>query len=494
MLEYTIGITFFDADDNYVSTYANYVNAQGGIFVNNLYIPVPQNVKYMRLSTSSPNFSIQGVITRRIATTLSEITNADEKLELTDSTFIEINRPEYAELHFYGILPTDLSDSRVPTSLQMSMIKEGSIIFSCNCDLSIQGHGSAVYDKKGYTLDLFNANRNELEVKIGNMVATDSFHLKAYATDRTHTRDVANGRIWRDMVNQLGYPYSKINNNPYTLTLNGNKNEMYIADAQYYTDGIPMGVYLNNKFLGLYTLRLKKKRENYALNNKNKNHIFLDSATYTAYLKEAFDYTDWEAKSPKMSNYGGEGQPIPDSDVLANITRLFNFTSNLSTQYANHADYIVLKHWIAWYIFSEVISNRDTNGNNYNLFTWDGTHWSIIPYDLDITLGLDAWDGYKVQEKRDSLDITYDIWPTFLNVYNNEIKALYTELRKSGFLTTTNLYRYYVEQAKNIPRDVYNNDRDIWPCIWSNADPTIEQIGIFIDNKLKYLDTLWLTS
>ena len=28
--------------------------------------------------------------------------------------------------------------------------------------------------------------------------------------------------------------------------------------------------------------------------------------------------------------------------------------------------------------------------------TWDGTHWSIIPYDLDLTLGLNPWENNGV--------------------------------------------------------------------------------------------------
>ena len=78
-------------------------------------------------------------------------------------------------------------------------------------------------------------------------------------------------------------------------------------------------------------------------------------------------------------------------------------------------------------IFSEIISNIDTNGNNYNLITWDGTHWTIIPYDLDLTLWLNPWDNngvYTVELSRKQFDVNHDIWATFKTVYLNEIKAI----------------------------------------------------------------------
>ncbi|MDR8236563.1 spore coat protein CotH, partial [Acinetobacter baumannii] len=77
-------------------------------------------------------------------------------------------------------------------------------------------------------------------------------------------------------------------------------------------------------------LRLKKTRQNYALNNADLNHIFLDSATYDAHLSQSFDPHDWEIKSPKMSGYEDQG-PVPSkfAAVQTSIERLFNFTKDL---------------------------------------------------------------------------------------------------------------------------------------------------------------------
>lgn len=413
--------------------------------------------------------------------------------EVLNSEILNLDKPDFAYVYFEGQLPIDTSDARTPTALSFEMFdQDGKSLVSSNCELSIQGHGSVSYEKKGYTFDVFNKAGKALVLKFGNMVAVDSFHMKAYATDRTHSRDVANGRIWADMVRTNEYPFSRINNKPYQAKLTGRQADLFPVDCQYHTDGFPIAAYLNGEFLGIYTMRLKKARDNYYLNNRDMNHIFLDSSTYTAFLNKAFDYRDWDIKSPRMTDYEEAG-PVPDAAVLASINRLTDFTRQLNTRYAEHADYIVLPHWVDWYIFSELIGNVDTNGNNYNIITWDNTHWTILPYDMDLTLGLNAWSGYTVEANKTGLLINHDIWTVFRTRYITEIRARYTQLRRTNkFLTHSNLVKYYYNQVKNVPREFYEMDKARWPLIWTNAEPTLLQIEVWLQSRLEYLDSQWL--
>lgn len=415
-------------------------------------------------------------------------------IDIPSLDFIQIERPQFAKIYFYGDIPTDASESRTSTSGSFKMVVNGRTVLQANHELSIQGHGSATYPKKGFSFDILNSSLDSLKVKFGNMIAADGYHLKSYATDRTQSRDVANARIWRDMINELGYPYSRVHNKIFEKGKDKRENDIYIHDAQFYTDGFVVETYFNDQLYGLQTLRLKKTRENYALDRDNQNHIFLDSVTYDAFLSQPFDHTDWEVKSPRMSGYNGEGAAIPDANVLSKCQRLFNFTRQLNTQSSNHSDFIILPIWCVWIIFSEIVSNRDTNGNNYNIITWDGIHWVILPYDLDNTLGLNPWSGYVIDTTRNHMDINFDIWSNFKSAYINEIKEIYTNMRNSGFLTTSNLIKYYKDQIKNVPRESYSNDASRWASIWNGDDPSIEQIEIFIDGKLNYLDSTWLNS
>lgn len=411
-----------------------------------------------------------------------------------------IHRPKYAEFYFVGVMPTDTSDARTPTSLDFIMKVDGEAVLSAKCELSIQGHGSTGYAKKGYTFDILNANGDALAVKFGDMPAVDSFHLKGYATDMTHTRGISGADLWREMVASLPYPKNMVQNHQISLETTQKKNIVFWADSRFAEDGFPCGIYLNGDFFGLYTLKLKKSRQNYAMDKSDKSCIFLDSASsgYTAFLSQSFDYTDWELKNPKISGYVENGE-ITDADVLAAIGRLFTFTTALSTSYAEHADYIVLEHWLCWYILCELITHRDTSGNNYELLTWDGLHWSILPYDMDITVGLNAWSNYTIETSVTGWTVgtqpsggDTSFWTTFRTRYAGELSTLYTKLRNTGIISIGNLTKIYKGRAAIIPPDVYATDLSKWGTIWTNGMPTIQQTIAVLESRIEYLDSQWL--
>ena len=161
---------------------------------------------------------------------------------------ISIEKP--TEIFLTGEMPQYISENRTATQLAFSLRKNGIEICKGFTNLAIQGHGSVGYLKKGYTFDVLNESGNPMKIKFDDMVSADSFHLKAYATDTTHTRDVGSARIWRDMISQLDYPQSKVNNMEIGLSLTTNENEAYNQDAKYYTEGFPVRVFLNGVFFG----------------------------------------------------------------------------------------------------------------------------------------------------------------------------------------------------------------------------------------------------
>ena len=422
----------------------------------------------------------------------------DDGLDVYTGDFLCLPRPAFATLRFEGEMPTDESDARTPTELTVTMRSGLGTMFKAKCQLSIQGHGSVYYQKKGYTLDLLNEGGDALEIKFGDMPAVDSFHLKAYATDMTHTRGLSGPQLWRQMVGSLNYPKNLVNNLATSLSTSQKKNEVFCADAKYTEDGFPCEVYLNGNFFGLYTLKLKKSRQNYAMDKSDKSCIFLDSTTtYSAFFSQAFYYRDWELRNPKLSGYDAGGE-ITDAAVLANIERLFTFLNDLSTMYGQHEDYIVLDHWMCWYIVCELTTHRDTSGNNYEVTTWDGTHWSLLPYDMDVTVGLNAWADYTIETSVTGWTVATqpstgdkNFWATFRTVYGSELSALYTKLRKSGIISIENLTKIYKGRASVIPADVYKADLSKWGTIWTNGMPTIRQTISVLESRIEFLDSQW---
>lgn len=416
--------------------------------------------------------------------------------DITKERFIRIPEQRYLRLDLnFERLPTDSSVTRTPTSgtCTISDSSNNIIYVKANAELKVQGHGSANDKKRNYTIDFFNIDGKGLDLKFGDMIAHDSFHLKGFYRDPSHMRDQGGYRCWKELVQKLDYPYSKINNIVYTPSPTRPKNAEFTADAKYYPHGFPVEVHLNGEFFGLYTLRLKKSRNNYALDNSNTDHIFMDSGTYTAYLREPFDATDWEFKSPKMKGYD-DLDPIPPEyieTVEASCIRLFEFTSTLKTSYPNHADYIVLPHWILWYLMAELMGDWDYNGNNYNLLTWNNQQWTIIPYDLDLTLNW--YTGFGDFQSTNILSA--DIWTTFRSVYTPEIKELWTKYRKNGDITVENLAKHFRNAVKDIPREIYEADKDKWGS-FKQFDgvnyPDLEQVYKWFEVRIEYLDSLYL--
>ena len=486
------GVTAFDKNMKFIKTIQDYGNPTVGTTteIKDFEFSIEdKNISFIVIThviLNSNKISLKKYNSKSIVKKPLEI-NQEALETITDKSYLSFGKINFGKLYFVGKLPTDDSDARKPESLTFKMYDDNDkFLFAGNSELSIQGHGSAIVPKKGYTFDLYNSIGDSLSVKFGDMVAVDSFHLRAYYSDRTHSRDVGGCKLWRDMINTLPYPLSKINNKPTELSTTVKKDNQYIADANYFPNGFPVAIYINGLFQGLFTFRHKKTRQNYALDNSNLGHIFLDSATYTARLNETFDYTDWEIKSPKMSGYEDMG-PVPNPTVLANINRLFDFTRNLAAQKANHADFIVLKHWIHFLIFSEFSGNWDIDGNNVNLMTWNGTQWTILPYDLDQSFGLRAT---TISTTQTGFVVNVAFWNTFKTVFATEIKEEYTRLRAS-FLHTNNLTKYFINQTKSIPRDIYKADFDKWGLFYTNGEPQLEHIFSYIDSRLNYLDTQW---
>ncbi|WP_288384444.1 CotH kinase family protein [uncultured Acinetobacter sp.] len=422
-----------------------------------------------------------------------KLANIDSAVAVTDKTFVALNVGE-------GSISVDL-DVEFPTDITAEVsgtctfILNNEKVLKTNILLKIQGNGSRWDDKKNWALDFLNKNGDAVVIKLGDMCEADGLHLKAFWRDPSLLKDQGGYRLWKSLIDTLDYPYNKVNNIP--ITPNKLIPTMDNSDAKYFPYGIPCEVRNYGEFYGMYILRNKKQRENYALNKDTLTHIFLDSATYTAYLSEPFDYKDWEIRNPKMKGYDAEGEiPTKFTVVQTNIERLFNFTQNLSTMYASHKDYIVLEHWITWYLTCNLIGQWDVNGNNYNIMTWDGQHWSILPYDLDRTLGDYIDVNMLYSQFAQTSFLNFDIWPTFYSVYQVQIKAQYRKWRESGALSVYSCMKPYLEVGTKIPRKLLDADFKKWGMVstqnWGVNKPTVLFYQDWFKLRLAHLDSIYL--
>ena len=399
-----------------------------------------------------------------------------------------VERPKIAEMWFTGKLPTDTSDARIPTDLNTVFKVNGKTIFKCRCTLALQGHGTLTLPKQGYTFEPYNESGDAISIKFGDMIATDSFHLKGYYTDPLQCKDIGNYHIYADMLKHLDYPYCRMNNISGDYASAYSKNKCSFGDAKYVPDGFPVLLFLNGNFHGIYTLKLKKTRQNYAMEKSTKAQIFLDAqGENRSFFNQAFREDGWDLKNPKIKGYE-EGGTITDTGVLENIQRLWSFTTDFRNQYENYSDYIVLPHWILYLIFQELIGNWDSVGNNINVVTWDAKHWSIIPWDTDESLGV---THAKNIDTTASNVVVGDIWSDFRTVFADDISAMWTMMRNSGVITVSNLLSYYKDIVAVIPREYYEKDMKKWGNYYLNGVYTINTLAECLKNKIEFLDSIW---
>ena len=137
--------------------------------------------------------------------------------------------------------------------------------------IAYQGNTSVIYhDKKGFSLDTENKH------KFKDWLEFDGFHMKAYYGDWTHTRDLCANRLLEQFyLNRHSYikrPYQKYNDFSATYL---NKVQ---GGAKCHVDGFPIRLYINDTYWGLYSLNIKKDRDNFLLSKSNVNHIQIEAA------------------------------------------------------------------------------------------------------------------------------------------------------------------------------------------------------------------------
>lgn len=159
--------------------------------------------------------------------------------------------------------------------------------------ISAQGQGTLYARKKNLAIDFFDDDTREtaFKIKFGHWVAQDSFHLKSYHNDELHCRSICAYKVYNDIVKSRGVVDDYVWKRHYYQTANTTETSSGFSSsddfidcldngAQCFPDGFPVVLYVNDKFYGLYVMLLKKHRDNYKLNKKSANHVWLDTVIY----------------------------------------------------------------------------------------------------------------------------------------------------------------------------------------------------------------------
>lgn len=211
-------------------------------------------------------------------------------VDWSESSFIQIPEPRFAIINITNIdsMPTTKQDNKKAYlefwDMQGNYFKKYAI-------LNAQGNSSLTFKKKNVAIDLCNdewIGDDTPNIRIGEWVPQDSFHMKAYYTDFFRGVGAATYKLYDQIVRTRGNRYdrpwkkalfdmpmietAKSFGNPYV----GNYSLLTDTGARCFPDGFPVAVYFKGEFYGIFSFQLKKHRDNYHLDKSTDKNVHLD--------------------------------------------------------------------------------------------------------------------------------------------------------------------------------------------------------------------------
>lgn len=343
--------------------------------------------------------------------------------------------------------------------------------------IKLQGRSSIYYPKRNLSLDFFDDatfSGAQPDIKFGNWVKQDGFHLKAFYTDWFRGISIVNYQLYREIEQTL--PKEE---NRYWKRCGITDGE----HARCYPDGFPVILYFNDKFYGIYTLSLKKHRRNMAMQKDDPHHIHLDGElSSTSIFKGNIDWSRFEIRNPKSIFTTTTGEPydsdnpsepadcetkdciqaLSDQDLQLWIE---SYRLDSTDMRALIADYFDLQGFIDYTLYSFVNNNMDGFCYNWQWFTYDGHHWCIAPYDMDCCYGAFAHGG-RISPPSHNLIINglsshgvYWVYRYFLP----EIRARYAELRTAGLFSADHISDLAQTWTSRIGPEFFDMEWQRWP-------------------------------
>lgn len=446
--------------------------------------------------------------------------NPKDKIDWSDSEFVEIPIPSVCAIINFGVnsQATSKSDSPdynsgvnadIPTTIEY-WDKNGNY-FKKPILLSAQGSSSMNYWIKNQAFDLDDGSK----IKFGSWVAQDSFHVKKFYIDVFRGQSIIGYWLTEQVYQTREYgnrkPYEYTLGNTTTTSGIGKFANDFSNGALCHPDGFPVVVHFNGKSAGVYSFNLKKHRDNYACKKDSPKQIILDgNLGYGTIWGGTINWSQFEIRNPKglkdinENAYDGDNpSELSDTDPLSaevkqNIQRVANAYHAIMANKtkAKFEEYFNVPFYIDYVLISNVLWHQDGFGKNWIWCTWDGNVWCPTSYDMDSIFG-SYFDGTKIILAGDYVPLgqTPTAWTNTNSIlglseyfgkylwelYSDDIKARYKELRDSGVFSTSNIVSLLETWVNKIGYDNLKNDIEKI-CAFNN----IPQTPSYRDGNLTY--------
>ena len=402
--------------------------------------------------------------------------------------------------------------------------------FKIKAYLNAQGASTMHDPMKSCAIDLFSDDwgGNEFEIKFGDWVAQDGFHLKAFYKDSLKSIQPICYEIGEQITSFLNVRSNRFHISSDNVLIGGTGDmDNDVSQAKCMPSQFPCEVYLNGEYYGLFIWSLKKNRKNYSMNKKDYTSILIDNVG-GMFNEDSFNWIKAEIRNPKKlicvdgEEYDADthmGELIGTDTVAGQqytFSKLNAATTGTDTFKVTSVDYnaankdmvntaktkaiieacqayksevksastneekkkIVDKSFdvdnlLAYIIFCELTHNQDGWYNNAQITIFNKKVGYNI-YDCDSCLGK-SWNGllWTSSLSREVLGNKGEN-PLFAikGLYTEEIKTMYNTLRVKGIISKENLNKIVDDWFDRLGTDALKRSVTKWNNSPSYRKPT----------------------
>lgn len=303
-----------------------------------------------------------------------------------------------------------------------------------NIGVKYQGSSTLYNRKRNFRFTFYKDSSfsKKNKIKIGEMVRTSGFNLKANYTDNTRIKEFLMNRIfmsiWEDRVNLHSYPWDA-EESPY-------------SGATGMIKGFPIRVNIGGNFYGIDIFGLKKDEKNYLLDGDTSGMIVSGTRGNTN------DPNNWTAAKPE--DWEDEmNDELTESNKQA-LTDFFSFINSENFTKENVPQRMSVIDWIDYFIGLQVFLMRDNTCRNMILYAKEDKK-KLYPFFYDLDLSWFFYDNnYNLDIMTSSYAVDMSLWENFKSLYEDEIRNRYAYLREN-ILSIETIQAMYEDIAKDIP-------------------------------------------
>lgn len=333
--------------------------------------------------------------------------------------------------------------------------------------IKYQGSSTLYNRKRNFRFTFYKDSKfsKKDKIKIGEMVRTSGFNLKANYTDNSRIKEFIMNRIlmemWSDREEYHNYPWDS-------------EDEPY-SGATGMIKGFPIRVDIGGDFYGLDIFGLKKDEKNYLLNGDESGMIVSGTRGNVS------DPSNWTGAKP--TDWEDEmNDALTESNIQA-LTDFFSFINSEDFTKVNLPQRMSVIDWIDYFIGLQVFLMRDNTCRNMILYAGKDKK-KFYPFFYDLDLSWNFGNNYTLDIMTNSYAADMSLWENFYSMYGDEIANRYAYLRNT-VLNSDYISALYKEIANNIPHE----DVTLEYKKWGKGDITyMEELVKVMDKRLEWLD------